>query len=172
MASAAQMGRHFDLPTSSIAGITDAIDAQYGAEKSLAVAAHAGSNIITQAAGMMSSLLGLAMRPMSATMICWVTSYEPYAALRPPRKHCGDVIAGVCRGEGHYLSEMHTFNRMKSDYFYPAVGDRHALNGRKTARIRSVSWPGKRHVTLWPATSRTISPTTLTKRYAPVLTSV
>ena len=87
MASAAQMGRHFDLPTSSIAGITDAkcIDAQYGAEKSLAVAmaAHAGSNIITQAAGMMSSLFKEAMRPMSATMICWVTSYEPYAALRP-----------------------------------------------------------------------------------------
>jgi len=38
MAAAAQMGRHFDLPTSSIAGITDSktLDAQYGAEKSLA----------------------------------------------------------------------------------------------------------------------------------------
>ena len=37
-----------------------------------------------------------------------------------------DVIAGVCRGAGHYLGEIHTFDRMKCDYFYPHIGDRRA----------------------------------------------
>ena len=35
-----------------------------------------------------------------------------------------DVITDVCRGAGHYLGEMNTFERMKSDYFYPKLGDR------------------------------------------------
>ena len=35
-----------------------------------------------------------------------------------------DVIARVCRGEGHYLGDLQTLERMKSDYFYPHLGDR------------------------------------------------
>ncbi|MEX0305606.1 MAG: trimethylamine methyltransferase family protein, partial [Leisingera sp.] len=35
-----------------------------------------------------------------------------------------EVIAEVCRGEGHSLGHRHTFSRMKSDYFYPHFGDR------------------------------------------------
>ena len=129
MAGAAQMGRHFDLPTSSIAGITDAkcIDAQYGAEKSLAVAmaAHAGSNIVTQAAGMMSSLLGVSHAAYVSDNDLLGNILRTLRGVEAtPENIAADVIAGVCRGEGHYLSEMHTFNRMKSDYFYPAVGDR------------------------------------------------
>ncbi|GAA6163095.1 trimethylamine methyltransferase family protein [Pelagimonas sp. KU-00592-HH] len=129
MAGAAQMGRHWDLPTSSIAGITDAkrLDAQYGAEKSLAVtmAAHAGSNIVTQAAGMMSSLLGVSHaayvsdNDLLGNILRTIRGIEA-----TPENIAADVIAGVCRGEGHYLGETHTFNRMKSDYFYPEVGDR------------------------------------------------
>ena len=41
-----------------------------------------------------------------------------------PENIAADVIAQVCRGEGHYLGEQHTFERMKSDYFYPHIGDR------------------------------------------------
>ena len=129
MAGAAQMGRHWDLPTSSIAGITDAkrLDAQYGAEKSLAVtmAAHAGSNIVTQAAGMMSSLLGVSHaayvsdNDLLGNILRTIRGVEA-----TPENIAADVIADVCRGEGHYLGETHTFNRMKSDYFYPEVGDR------------------------------------------------
>ncbi|WP_171095103.1 MULTISPECIES: trimethylamine methyltransferase family protein [unclassified Ruegeria] len=129
MAGAAQMGRHFDLPTSSIAGITDAkcLDAQYGAEKSLAVtmAAHAGSNIVTQAAGMQASLLGVSHaayvsdNDMLGNILRTLRGIEA-----TPENIAADVIADVCRGEGHYLGEQHTFNRMKSDYFYPEIGDR------------------------------------------------
>ncbi|WP_170407150.1 trimethylamine methyltransferase family protein [Ruegeria arenilitoris] len=131
MAGAAQMGRHWNLPTSSIAGITDAkrLDAQYGAEKSLAVtmAAHAGSNIVTQAAGMMSSLLGVSHaayvsdNDLLGNILRTIRGIEA-----TPENIAADVIADVCRGEGHYLGDMHTFRRMKSDYFYPEIGDRRA----------------------------------------------
>lgn len=131
MAAAAQMGRYWDLPTSSIAGITDAktLDAQYGSEKALAVAmaAHAGSNLVTQAAGMMSSLLGVshaayvADNDMLGNILRTIRGIEA-----TPENIAADVIAGVCRGEGHYLGQQHTFERMKSDYFYPHIGDRRA----------------------------------------------
>ena len=129
MAAAAQMGRHFDLPTSSIAGITDAktLDAQYGAEKSLAVAmaAHAGSNIVTQAAGMQASLLGVSLEAyvsdndMLGNILRSIRGVEV-----TPENIAAEVIAEVCVGAGHYLGEVHTFDRMKSDYFYPHIGDR------------------------------------------------
>ena len=142
MAAAAQMGRHFDLPTSSIAGITDAktLDAQYGAEKSLAVAmaAHAGSNIITQAAGIHASLLGVSLEgyvsdnDLLGNILRTIRGVEATA-----ENIAADVIANVCRGPGHYLGEVHTFDRMNSDYFYPLIGDRRTPvewheNGAKT----------------------------------------
>lgn len=129
MAGAAQMGRHFGLPVSSIAGITDSkcLDAQYGAEKSLAVAmaAHAGSNIVTQAAGMQASLLGVSHaayvsdNDLLGNILRTIRGVEA-----TPENIAADVIAQVCRGEGHYLGEQHTFERMKCDYFYPHIGDR------------------------------------------------
>ncbi|WP_050604302.1 trimethylamine methyltransferase family protein [Ruegeria sp. 6PALISEP08] len=129
MAGAAQMGRHFDLPTSSIAGITDAkcLDAQYGAEKSLAVtmAAHAGSNIVTQAAGMQASLLGVSHAAYVSDNDMLGNILRTLRGIEATSENiAADVIADVCRGEGHYLGEQHTFNRMKSDYFYPEIGDR------------------------------------------------
>ncbi|MXX16795.1 MAG: methyltransferase, partial [Gammaproteobacteria bacterium] len=41
-----------------------------------------------------------------------------------PENIAADVITNVCQGPGHYLGETHTFDRMKSDYFYPVAGDR------------------------------------------------
>ena len=129
MAAAAQMGRHYDLPTSSIAGITDAkiADAQHGAEKCLAVglAAHAGSNLITQSCGMQASLLGCALESyvidndMLGNIMRSVRGVEAN-----PETIAADVIAEVCRGEGHYLGHLQTLARMKSDYVYPMIGDR------------------------------------------------
>ena len=129
MAAAAQMGRHFGLPTSSIAGITDSktLDAQYGAEKSLAVtmASHAGSNIVTQAAGIHASLLAVSLEgyvsdnDLLGNILRTVRGVEA-----TPENAAADVIASVCQGPGHYLGEKHTFEQMKSDYFYPGVSDR------------------------------------------------
>ncbi|MDH3763686.1 MAG: trimethylamine methyltransferase family protein, partial [Gammaproteobacteria bacterium] len=65
MAASAQMANYYELPSSTIAGATDSkiADAQSGYEKSLTVtlAAQAGSNLITQAAGMQASLMGCAL---------------------------------------------------------------------------------------------------------------
>ncbi|MBE1283358.1 MAG: methyltransferase [Rhodobacteraceae bacterium] len=131
MAGAAQMGRHWNLPVSSIAGITDAktLDAQYGAEKTLAVtmAAHAGSNIVTQAAGMQASLLGVSLEAYVSDNDLLGNILRTIRGIEAtPENIAEEVIAQVCRGEGHYLGEMHTFDRMKSDYFYPHIGDRRA----------------------------------------------
>ncbi len=129
MAAAAQMGRHFNLPTSSIAGITDAklADAQHGSEKNLAVslAAHAGSNLITQACGMQASLLGCSLESylidndMLGNILRSVRGVEA-----DPQSIAAEVIAEACLGDGHYLGHDQTLARMKSDYVYPLVGDR------------------------------------------------
>jgi trimethylamine--corrinoid protein Co-methyltransferase len=129
MAAAAQMGRHYDLPTSSIAGITDAktLDAQFGSEKCLAVtmAAHAGSNLITQACGMQASLLGVSLEAYVADNDMLGNILRTLRGVEvTPENIAEDVIATVCRGEGHYLGQAHTYERMKSDYFYPHIGDR------------------------------------------------
>ena len=129
MAAAAQMGRYYDLPTSSIAGITDAkvADAQHGYEKSLAVslAAQAGSNLITQACGMQASLLGASFEgyvvdnDMLGAIMRSLRGVEAVEA-----NFSVDVIKEVCRGEGHYLGHADTLARMKADYIYPAIADR------------------------------------------------
>ena len=65
MAACAQMANYYGLPNSTIAGATDSklADAQSGYEKSLGItlAAQAGSNLVTQAAGMQGSLMGCAL---------------------------------------------------------------------------------------------------------------
>ncbi|UWQ29438.1 trimethylamine methyltransferase family protein [Leisingera sp. M523] len=129
MAAAAQMGRFYDLPVTSIAGITDSktLDAQYGSEKNLAVssAAHAGSNLITQACGMQASLLGVSLEAYVVDNDMIGNILRTLRGVEVNAENIGaEVIAEVCRGEGHYLGHRHTFSRMKSDYFYPHLGDR------------------------------------------------
>ncbi|WP_291732146.1 trimethylamine methyltransferase family protein [Leisingera sp. F5] len=129
MAAAAQMGRFYNLPVTSIAGITDSksLDAQYGSEKNLAVssAAHAGSNLITQACGMQASLLGVSLEAYVVDNDMIGNILRTLRGVEVNAENIGaEVIAEVCRGEGHYLGHRHTFSRMKSDYFYPHLGDR------------------------------------------------
>ena len=129
MAAGAQMGRFYDLPTSSIAGITDAkmADAQHGYEKNLAVslAAHAGCNLITQACGMQASLLGVSLEGYVVDNDMLGGILRSLRGVEVTEQNLGlDVIAEVCRGEGHYLGHAQTLARMKADYVYPLVGDR------------------------------------------------
>ncbi|MEM7375977.1 MAG: trimethylamine methyltransferase family protein [Pseudomonadota bacterium] len=129
MAGAAQMGRYYDLPTSSIAGITDAKlpDAQHGYEKSLAVtlAAQAGANLVTQACGMQASLLGVSLESyvidndMLGAIMRTVRGVEV-----SEDNLAADVIRQVSLGEGHYLGATDTLQRMKADYTYPDLADR------------------------------------------------
>jgi trimethylamine--corrinoid protein Co-methyltransferase len=154
MAAAAQMGRFYDLPTSSIAGITDAKvpDAQHGYEKCLAVslAAHAGSNLITQACGMQASLLGVSLEGYVADNDMLGAILRTVRGVEADAEAIGtEVIAEVCRGEGHYLGHAQTLGRMKSDYVYPVVADRRSprdweadggldMRARARARARTI----------------------------------
>lgn len=129
MAAAAQMGRFYDLPTSSIAGYTDAKihDAQAGYEKNLSVtlAAHAGCNIITHSCGTLASMLGCSLESfiidndMLGGVLRSVRGVEVDAS-----SLSAEVIADVVRGDGHYLGHPQTLSRMETDYVYPQVADR------------------------------------------------
>lgn len=159
MAAAAQMGRFYDLPTSSIAGITDAkiADAQHGYEKCLAVslAAQAGSNLITQACGMQASLLGLSFEGYVIDNDMLGAIMRSIRGVEATSENLSlDVIRDVCLGEGHYLGHGDTLARMKADYTYPAVADRRSPGDweaagapciRETARERARAILAKHH---------------------------
>lgn len=129
MAAAAQMGRYYDLPTSSIAGYTDSKvhDAQAGYEKNLSVslAAHAGCNIITHSCGTLASMLGCSLESfvidndMLGGVLRSIRGVEVDDSTLSM-----DVIADVVNGEGHYLGHAQTLSRMETDYVYPQIADR------------------------------------------------
>ena len=128
-AACVQMARHFDLPSSTIAGATDSkiADAQAGYEKSLNVtlAAQAGCNFITQACGMQASL-------MAASLEAYLIDNDMLGAilksLAPivvaPHTLALDSMRDVVAGEGHFLGQPDTLARMSSDFVYPKLADR------------------------------------------------
>lgn len=129
MAGAVQMANFYGLPNSCIAGATDSkvADAQSGYEKAttITLAAHAGCNLITQAAGMHASLMGCAFESfvidddMLGGILRSIRGIEI-----EENDLLEDVIANVVRGEGHFLGEADTFARMKADFQYPEIADR------------------------------------------------
>jgi len=134
MAAAAQMGRHYGLPVSSIAGYSDAKihDAQAGYEKNLSVAlaAHAGCNVISHACGTLASLLGCSLESylidndMLGGVLRSVHGVEVDA-----ETIAAEVIREVATGAGHYLGHEQTLARMESDYVYPQLADRQTPDG-------------------------------------------
>jgi len=131
-AASIQMCNFYDLPSSCIAGGTDAKvpDAQSGYEKALAVslAAHAGCNLVTQSCGMQASLmavghesyvidndmLGAILRSVRGMELSEDTLAE-------------EVMATVVAGDEHFLAHPDTFARMTSDYLYPEIADRKSV---------------------------------------------
>ena len=128
-AAAAQMARHYGIPCSVMAGITDAKlpDAQAGYEKAYTVtlAAQAGCTMVTQSCGMQASLLGAAMEG-------YVIDNDMLGAImRTVRGIEVDddslsvaTVREVVLGEGHYLGHAQTLANMTSDYLYPALACR------------------------------------------------
>ena len=132
MAAGTQMAHYYDLPNTSIAGATDSkiADAQSGFEKGLSVtlAAQSGSNVITQACGMLASLSACALESyvIDNDMLGGILR-----TLSPPEVNADtlavDAIAGVVDGEGHFLGHADTLRRMESDFLYPAIADRRSF---------------------------------------------
>jgi trimethylamine--corrinoid protein Co-methyltransferase len=130
MAACAQMGRYYGLPTGIAAGMSDAKipDAQSGHEKgcTVALAAHAGANLVYESAGMHASLLGCCfesyvidddMLGAVNRTVRGITVDEQSLSL--------EVIREVCsEGPQHFLGHPQTLGRMQREYLYPQVGDR------------------------------------------------
>ncbi len=161
MAATAQMAQFYDLPNTCIAGATDSKipDAQSGYEKNLGVtlAAQAGSNAITQAAGMHASLMGCALESYvidNDMLGAILRSLNPIktdnAALMT------EDIDKIVRHEGHFLGHPLTLQRMQTDFLYPDISDRrnfqawerdasksiHEVAKNKTREILNNSFPG------------------------------
>ncbi len=143
VAGCAQMAGFYDLPGSVAAGMTDSKvpDAQSGSEKAytLTLAAQAGSTLITEAAGMQASL-------MSTAFEAYVIDDDMLAAVQRSVRGIEvtdetlafDMIRDTVHGDGQFLSHPQTRARMRSDFVYPAVGDRNSTSSWEDGGARDV----------------------------------
>tara|TARA_B100000989_G_scaffold76942_1_gene54623 strand:- start:904 stop:1524 length:621 start_codon:yes stop_codon:yes gene_type:complete len=124
-----QMMRYYNLPNSSIAGASDSNipDYQAGYEKALTIAtsAQSGSNLITQASGMLSGLMGVSLESfildneLCGSILSSMRSVD-VAALANDLKSIKQVI----RQDKHFLGESDTLKRMNTDFNYPISAKR------------------------------------------------
>lgn len=130
MAAVGQMGRFYGLPTGVAAGMTDAKlpDSQAGYEKGYTetLAAHSGTNLVYESAGMHGSLLGFSHESLLidndmigaiSRGIRGIEVNDQTLSLSAMR----DVCVG---GPNHYLGHAQTLSLMQRDYVYPELGDR------------------------------------------------
>lgn len=129
-AACAQMGRFYDLPTGSAAGMTDSKlpDYQAGYEKGITnvMAGLAGLNMVYESAGMHASLLGFCLEGLvldddllgqCLRCVRGIEVDEDSVSVETMRQVC-------LSGPGHYLGHEQTLARMQTDYVYPRIGDR------------------------------------------------
>ena len=133
MAASAQMANYYGLPNSTIAGATDSkiADAQSGYEKSLTItlAAQAGSNLITQAGGMQASLMGCALESYVIDNDMLGSIMKSLAAIEVSDETLAlTAIDEVVHGEGHFLGQAETLQRMQTDFVYPQIADRRSID--------------------------------------------
>ena len=133
MAASAQMANYYDLPSSTIAGATDSkvADAQSGYEKCLTVslAAQAGSNLITQAGGMQASLMGCALESYVIDNDMLGSIMKSLSGIEVSESSLAvSTIDDVVHGDGHFLGQAETLQRMQSDFVYPEIGDRRTID--------------------------------------------
>jgi len=132
MAASAQMASYYDLPNSTIAGATDSkvADAQSGYEKCLtvALAAQAGSNLITQAGGMQASLMGCALESYVIDNDMLGSIMKSLSGIEVSEETLAlNAIDEVVHGDGHFLGQPETLQRMQTDFVYPEIGDRRTI---------------------------------------------
>ena len=143
MAATAQMGQYYGLPNSTIAGATDSkiADAQSGYEKALtvALAAQAGSNLITQASGMQASLMGCALESYVIDNDMLGVIMKSLAPIEVSEETLAiRAIGEVARGEGHFLGRSETLERMQSDFVYPRIADRRGIEAWEADGARDI----------------------------------
>ncbi len=105
----------------------------------VALAAQAGSNLITQASGMQASLMGCALES-------YVIDNDMLGSIMKtlaPIEVSDDTLAlqsidEVAHGEGHFLGRAETLERMTSDFVYPQIADRRSIEEWETDGARGI----------------------------------
>lgn len=132
-AAAAQLLSHLGLPSTVSAGMTDAkiADVQAGYEKgyTVALAAHAGADMINLSVGMLGSIMAASPEMLLIDDdMCGAILRSVKGVEMGDNEIDIDMIERVVTGEGHYLGEMQTLARMKTDYVYPDFADRQSID--------------------------------------------
>ena len=128
-AAAAQLLGALGLPHAVSAGITDSktADNQAGYEKghTMALAAHAGADMVQLPVGMLGSITVASPEAlviddeMSAAILRSVRGVD----LERDTLDLG-MVESVVTGDGHYLGHHRTLELMRTEYVYPTIGDR------------------------------------------------
>ncbi|MEM7301812.1 MAG: trimethylamine methyltransferase family protein [Pseudomonadota bacterium] len=142
-AAAAQVLAHVGLPSTVSAGMTDSklMDAQAGYEKgyTVAMAGHAGADMINLSVGMLGSIMVASPEAlvidddMCGAILRSIKGIEVSAATLDL-----ESVERVVTTDGHYLGESETLNRMKSDYHYPTLADRLSVTEWQEAGSQSI----------------------------------
>ncbi|MDA7964422.1 trimethylamine methyltransferase family protein [Ruegeria sp.] len=142
-AAAAQLLAHVGLPSTVSAGMTDSklADAQAGYEKgyTVALAAHAGADMINLSVGMLGSIMVASPEAMvidddmCGAILRSIRGIEVSEATLDLT-----AVERVVTQDGHYLGEAETLNRMKTDYTYPALADRQSVDDWLEAGAQSI----------------------------------
>jgi trimethylamine--corrinoid protein Co-methyltransferase len=128
-AAAAQTANWLGLPSGVAAGMADSKlpDNQAGYEKALniALAGHAGANLIYESAGMLGSLLACSLEALVIDNDMMGSINRTIRGIEVnPETLSADVIADVIAGPGHFLGHDQTLSLMQTEYVYPVIGDR------------------------------------------------
>ena len=128
-AAAAQLVKWIGLPVGVAAGMADSKvpDNQAGYEKSLniAIAGHAGANLVYEAAGMLASLLSCSLEALviDNDMLGSINRTVRGVDVNEETLSAG-LIKEVVNGPGHFLGSPQTLSLMQTEYIYPLIGDR------------------------------------------------
>ncbi|HCB33672.1 MAG TPA: methyltransferase [Acidimicrobiaceae bacterium] len=128
-AAGAQVVRWLGLPVSVAAGMADSKipDNQAGYEKGLnvALAGHAGANVVFESAGMLASLLACSMEALviDNDMLGSINRTIRGIEVDADTLSTG-LVAEVVHGAGHFLGAAQTLELMQREYVYPAIGNR------------------------------------------------
>ena len=142
-AASMQMARYYGFSSSTIAGATDSKlpDAQSGYEKCLTIAqtVHSGANIVTQASGAQAGLMGISFEAMVIDNDMLGAILQSTAKVDVSAETVSPAaIAMVATGAGHFLGEAETYARMHSDFLYPKLADRTAIDIWEAAGSRDI----------------------------------
>ncbi|MXW76748.1 MAG: methyltransferase [Acidimicrobiaceae bacterium] len=132
-AAAAQLMATLEIPHAVSAGITESktADSQAGYEKgyTVALAAHAGADMVQLSVGMLGSIMVASPEilvidnDMCGAILRSVRGVE----VKPDYLNI-DIINEAVTGEGHYLGHTQTLELMRSEYVYPQLGDRASVD--------------------------------------------